>query len=123
MLKFLQTILQFLFTGIALCLALAFVLRIFAPGNADTSIVFQSVHPVQPWLDKVCNFLTLPIDKTLTLITIWWPAFVHGLPPALKEWFPIVPAEKVARQMAHWILLIPQDQHSRYVQDLKSAPY
>jgi hypothetical protein len=123
MLKLLDRILQIIFTGAALCLALNFFLGIFAPGNTDTAFIFQVLHPVQPLLDKICAFLTLPVHKILDFLSANAPWLTDWLPAGVKAWFPVVPAAVVAKQIAQWFLMLPHDPHGRYAQDLAQARY
>jgi hypothetical protein len=123
MFKILDQCLRLLFTGAALCLALEFMLCIFAPGNAETAWVFQTLHPVQPWLEQVCHYLTLPVDQIARLIQTYAPWLYSWLPSSLKSLFPVMPASVVAERIAHLLLMLPHDPHGRYGQDLLSAPY
>ena len=104
-------------------MALEFMLRIFAPGNPDTAWLFQAVHPVQPMLDGVCYYFTQPVDKIGDLITQYAPWLIHWVPGSLKACYPMMPADKVARNLAHWLLIFPHSPHGRYAQDLMSARY
>jgi len=123
MLRILDQWLQFLFSGVALCLALEFMLRIFAPGNADTAWVFQALHPIQPFMETACAYLTQPVDKISSLVLDKAPFLLQWIPAGLKASFPIMPASVAARHIAQWLLLFPHDPHGRYARDLLAAHY
>ncbi len=114
---------QFFFTGIALCLALGFILGIFAPGNADTAWLFQGIHPLEPLLNQTCALLVLPVDKGLELLQTYTPRLSPYIPSSVKTSFPIAPASLVAQHVGHLLLLFPHDAHGRFSQDLWHAPY
>jgi len=123
MFRILDQWLRLLFTGVALCLALEFMLRIFAPGNADTAWLFRMIHPVQPWLDTACYYLTQPVDKLGSLMQTYTPWLLHWIPATIKSMFPIMPAAVAAKNTAQWLLLFPHEPQGRFAQDIHSAPY
>ena len=114
---------QLLFTGIALCLALTFFLRIFAPGNPDTAWLFQGIHPLQQWLDLACGYLTLPLDRAFELLNSIASWMFQWIPAEIKRLFPVMPAEVAARDITSWMLLLPHDPHGQYARDLTHARY
>lgn len=123
MLRILDQWLRFLFTGVALCLALEFILRIFAPGNPDTAWIFKALHPAQPWLDTASYYLTQPVDKIGSLIADKAPWLLHWIPGKIRACFPMMPAAPIFRDLAHWLLIFPHDPHGRFVQDIQGARY
>ena len=114
---------QLFFTGVALCLALGFILGIFSPGNADTAFLFQALHPLDPFLHQACAFLVQPVDKSLELLQTLAPWLSHIFPASFKGSFPIAPATRVAQHLGQLLLLLSHDLHGRYAQDLWHAPY
>lgn len=123
MLRILDQWLQLLFTGAALCLALGFILGIFAPGNPETAFVFQAMHPVLPWIDTACAFLIQPVDKGLAFLSTNAPWLTQWVPAGIKAGFPVIPAATVAKQIAGLFLMLPHDPHGRYAQDLSHANF
>ena len=123
MLRILDQWLQLLFSGVALCLALEFMLRIFAPGNADTAWIFQAIHPIESYMEAACYFLTQPVDKISALVVDKAPFILHWIPTGLKANFPVMSASVAARHIAQWLLLFPHDPHGRYAHDLLAARY
>jgi len=87
MLRILDQWLQLLFSGVALCLALEFMLRIFAPGNADTAWIFQAIHPIESYMEAACYFLTQPVDKISALVVDKAPFTRNWIPPGQKPIF------------------------------------
>lgn len=123
MFRILDQCLELLSTGVAFCLALVFVLRVFAPGNHDTVFIFQFMHPFMPFLDGFCSFLIYPIEQIIEWLAEHAPWLSHWIPAGVKAAFPLMPAESFAKLLAGKLLLLPHNPQARYALDLQHAPF
>lgn len=107
---------RFLFTVLTFLLLVAFVLRILAPGNPETAILFQKIQFIQPWLDQACAWLVLPISYLLDWVN-------PHLPATWRAWFPISPAGPFFSLVSSWLLKIPGLANSPFGAQLQTANF
>lgn len=113
---FFRFLVRLIFTGISFLLCTVFVLRIFAPGTAETAFVFQFVQQFQPGLDQCIRVLLLPISWPLSVLQ-------PHLPVSIKAWFPITLAVDFITTFASWLLKVPLIAHSKLGVSLSQHRY
>lgn len=101
---------------IALLLLIVFVIRVFAPGNADTAAIFKLLANVQPLLDTVTGWLVYPMQVALDWLTPYFPQW-------LKDWFPITQAAGAFHALGELILKIPNLASTELGKQLKAVEY
>lgn len=98
--RFLRTLIRFAASLAALWLLLAFVIRVFSPGNVDTEVIFKAIAIIQPILDAGVALLVFPVQWALDFINPYLPAGV-------KSWFPITQAASFFKALCDLFLKIP----------------
>lgn len=111
------TLLRFGFAVLSLALWSLFLLRIFAPGTAETAFFFRfTTQTVQPYLEQAGHWATLPIQ--------WLLHHLEGfLPPEARLLFPILPAGSALNLLAGLLLSIPGLSGTGFGQALSRGDY
>ena len=103
-------------SAVALLLSIVFMIRMFAPGNAETAYAFKAIQPLQPFLDTACAFLTLPVTFLLEKLS-------GVIPATLKSWFPLASASAFFHLLGQWVLKIPRLGETAMGAQLRNADY
>ncbi|WP_373532061.1 hypothetical protein [Vampirovibrio sp.] len=112
----LRTLIRTAASVIAFLLLFAFILRIFAPGNADTRSLFQLISFIQPFLDASVAFFVFPVQWVLNWLTPYFPA-------GMSAWFPITQAAAFFEGLVVFVFSIPSLAATALGQQMLEAPY
>jgi hypothetical protein len=82
---------------IAFLLVFVFVVRVFAPGNADTQAIFRLIGLVQPFLDAGAAFLVFPVQLPLD----WLSPYLSA---GIKLWFPLTQAAPFFEALVEFVV-------------------
>ncbi len=100
MMRLLRFLVRLTASSIAFLLLLVFVIRVFAPGNADTAAVFKMLSLIQPVLDTAVMILTWPVQQ----VCQWGQ---HFLPVSWQSGFPVTSAAWCAQVVVDAFLQLP----------------
>lgn len=116
MMRLLRFLVRSTASSIAFLLVLVFVIRVFAPGNADTMAVFKMLAYIQPFLDTAAAILAWPVQQ----VCLWGQ---HYLPTAWQNAFPVTSAAGCAQMLADAFLQLPGMMTSPLAPQLLDTPY
>lgn len=97
-------------------LLIAFTIRVFSPGNADTKAIFQLINTIRPFLDAGVALLVFPVQ----LVLDWLSPFLSA---GIKAWFPITQAGPFFEGLAEFVGKIPGLASTEVGRKLLDAPY
>jgi diguanylate cyclase (GGDEF)-like protein len=91
---------RFTASSIAFFLLLVFVIRVFAPGNADTAAIFKALGFIQPVLDGGVMILSWPVQQVCQWV-------LPLVPVAWQDRFPVASAAGFVQALVDTFLQLP----------------
>jgi diguanylate cyclase (GGDEF)-like protein len=100
MISLLRFLVRFTASSIAFFLLLVFVIRVFAPGNADTAAIFKALGFIQPVLDGGVMILSWPVQQVCQWV-------LPLVPVAWQDRFPVASAAGFVQALVDTFLQLP----------------
>lgn len=105
------------FSLIILLLTVEFILRIFAPGTADTAAFFQAIAPLRRVsTEALANVISWPAYLLLSFLA-------SVLPPMLKPFIPIAPVAPLIMKVVFFLQSLPNAMTMPVIKDLDKVDW